>query len=136
MRVDVENGLEKATRASEDVQQVEREPRRVFVPRVRTRDHDDRIDLNVELPGVRREDLDLEVEGRVLTIRGRSADWTVPDGMRPVLAELEQGDYEARLSLPRGIAADRIEARLEAGVLSLVLPREAPQRRTIPVSAR
>ena len=135
MRATDENRPAGATEGQEAPKRAERESRVVRVPRIRTREHEDRIEVALEVPGVTREDVELEVEGRVLTVRARTTGGTAPEGMRALLDELDAGDYEARFRLPRGLATDRVEARLQAGVLELVLPREVPDRRTIPVQA-
>lgn len=123
----VERGL------CQDQETVERSGARASLPVTRSVERDDALELELELPGVRREDVELLHEGRRLTVRARAADRQVPEGMRTLHAELGEGVYEAHFALPRGIAADRIEASLQAGVLTLTLPRAQPERRAIPV---
>ncbi len=95
----------------------------------------DGVTLMVELPGVAAEQVDVALEKRVLTIRARSG-VTGPDKLRLVHAEYEPGDYERAFTLSEDFDAERIEAEMKNGVLTLRLPRsEAAQPRTIKVKA-
>ncbi|NEX48138.1 Hsp20/alpha crystallin family protein [Pseudotabrizicola algicola] len=95
----------------------------------------DGVTLMLELPGVAAEDVDVALEKRVLTIRARSRE-TGPDKLRLVHAEYEPGDYERAFTLSEDFDADRIEAEMKNGVLTLRLPRsEATQPKTVKVRA-
>ena len=95
----------------------------------------DGVILMIELPGVAADHVDVALEKRVLTIRARSG-VTVPDKLRLVHAEYETGDYERAFTLSDDFDADRIEAEMKNGVLTLRLPRSAAtQPRSIKVKA-
>ena len=80
-----------------------------------------------DLPGVKKEDVKLEVQDRSLSLTATRKD--ARPGSDKVFT------YTRRLSLPRTVATDKIEAQLEAGVLTLTLPKvEAAQPRTIAVN--
>lgn len=75
-----------------------------------------------EVPGVSRDDLDVEVLGRKLTIRGeRKAD--APDGATTHRKERRHGAFERVVELPSEIDVARVEAALEDGILRLTLPK-------------
>jgi HSP20 family protein len=93
------------------------------------------VTLMLELPGVAAEDVDVALEKRVLTIRAKSS-VAAPDKLRLVHAEYEAGDYERAFTLSADFDAEKIEAELKNGVLTLRLPRaEAAQPKTIKVRA-
>lgn len=93
------------------------------------------VTLTVELPGVAADDVEVALEKRVLTIRARSHA-AGPDKLRLVHAEYEPGDYERAFTLSEDFDAERIEAELKNGVLTLRLPRsEATAPKTITVKA-
>lgn len=93
------------------------------------------VTLMLELPGVAAEDVDIALERRVLTIRARSHD-AGPERLRLVHAEYEPGDYERAFTLAEDFDADRIEAEMRNGVLTLRLPRsEATRPKAIKVKA-
>ena len=82
------------------------------------------IGLMMELPGVVADDVDITLERRVLTVRGRGSS-PQPDGFRLVHMEFEPGDFERSFVLSEDFDAARIEAVLKDGVLTLRLPRAA-----------
>ena len=88
--------------------------------------------LAVALPGVRREDLEVELEGDTLRISGRRPAFE-REGFRPVRGRLAAGLFERSFLVPEGIAADHVEADLQQGLLRVTLRKPAPERRTIPV---
>lgn len=88
--------------------------------------------LRVDLPGVDPEDLDIQVEGRLLTIKGERKFEEEGHYHR----ETVHGKFERAVRLPAGIDADRIEARHRNGVIevSVPLPAKAAGRK-VPVQA-
>jgi HSP20 family protein len=80
----------------------------------------DRFIIEFDLPGVRQETVDLDVERNVLTVsaeRGsRNGDWEMLASERP------RGRFSRQLVLGDNLDLDRIEAVYEAGVLRLVVP--------------
>ena len=109
--------------------------RRVYVPRTDIFETNDALVLVADMPGVAPDGLDVTLERRELTIRGRTQD-AAPEGYSPVHREYEPGDYERAFTLSEDIDAGRIEARLRDGVLRLTLPKAGPaQARRIQVQA-
>jgi HSP20 family protein len=96
--------------------------RPVFLPPADIYETRDNIVVLAEMPGVAPDGVDIILERRVLTIRGRSA---VNDhaGYQRVYNEYADGDYERSFTLSENIDRDRIEATLRNGVLHLVLPK-------------
>jgi len=106
-------------------------PRPVFMPPADIYETKDSIVLLAEMPGVASEGVDISLERRVLTIRGRSAT-NEHGGYQRVYNEYSDGDYERVFTLSENIDRDRIEATLKDGVLQLVLPKaEAAKARKI-----
>jgi HSP20 family protein len=96
--------------------------RPVFVPPADIYETGNNIVVLAEMPDVAPDGVDITLERRVLTIRGRSA---VNDyaGYQRVYNEYADGDYERVFTLSENINRDRIEATLKDGVLNLVLPK-------------
>ena len=110
-------------------------PRPVFVPPADIYETGDNIVVLAEMPGVAPDGVDITLERRVLTIRGRSAANDYP-GYQRVYNEYADGDYERVFTLSENIDRDRIEATLKDGVLQLVLPKaEAAKARKIELKA-
>lgn len=86
---------------------------------------DDAVVVQMAVPGVRAEDLDLSIEGRQVTIRGTLRD-EESEGRRYWLRSMPRGDFSRTVTVPSGIDADAIEASVDQGVLTLNMPK-APE---------
>ena len=107
---------------------------RTFPP-VNVWEEGDTLFLEAELPGVKQDDLDISAVGNELTIRGKRS-----PGQDANLAYHRQergfGEFTRVLTLPSSINADKIEATLKDGVLTLMLPKaEEAKARKIKVRA-
>ena len=111
-------------RDKEPIAKHEGEPTRaglVFSPAVDIVRDDDAITLVADLPGVRKEDLELRVEDGVLSIAAPVAE--IEARHRPVYREYGIGGYARRFSVSDRIDAARISAELKDGVLTVTLPK-------------
>ena len=113
-----------------DRQQEATVPARAFLPPTDIFESDDVLTLVMEMPGVDREAVDVNVENDVLRVEGR-LDFSKYEGMQPVYTEYNVGHYRRSFSLSSKIDQDRISAQMQDGVLTLVLPKaeEAKPRR-------
>ena len=84
--------------------------------------------LTFDLPGLKADDIDIEVLDRELVLRGRRKRPETGEAGTWVHAERPFGSFERRIQLPEGIDADAITANMDAGVLSLIVPK--PERLT------
>jgi HSP20 family protein len=85
------------------------------------------------MPGVDRENIDLNVENGVLTVEGR-IDFNKYEGLQPVYSEYNIGPYRRSFRIAGIIDQDKITAELRDGVITLVLPkaeRAKPRRISI-----
>jgi HSP20 family molecular chaperone IbpA len=84
----------------------------------------------LEMPGVNKNNVDINVEGGVLQIDGR-LDFSKYEGMQPVYTEYNIGHYRRSFSLSNKIDQNRICAEMKDGVLTITLPKaeEAKPRR-------
>ena len=108
--------------------------RAVYVPAVDITETADAIHLAANLPGGDRAGVDIMLEKRTLTIKatGRAGP---PEGYSPLHLEYESGDFERSFTVSDEIDAAAISATVRDGVLSLVLPKRAPDKRRIEVGA-
>ena len=97
-------------------------PGAVFVPAVDIFESEKQITLLADLPGVKSEDLKIDLRDNVLTLSGDIAPYEGPDE-KDIIIEYEIGKYYRQFSLSEVINQDKIDARLEDGVLRLVLPK-------------
>ena len=90
-------------------------------------------EVRVELPGVPKSGVKLDLEETILTIRGERST-TVPEGMKALHRELSPLSYLLRLRLNTPVVEEQMTAKLEDGVLTLRLPlKEVAKPRQIPV---
>ena len=95
----------------------------------------DRFFVRLDLPGVDPSTIDLTVEKDVLTVAAERR-WERGEGEQVLAAERPQGRWSRQLFLGDALDADRIEARYEHGVLTIVLPvAEAAKPRKVSVTA-
>jgi len=92
---------------------------------------DKNVKLRVDLPGMDPKDVDVEVSGNTLTIRGnRQDEWT--ENQRGVVRrERVSGSFMRSVTLPEYVDAGQIDARYERGTLTITAPKapgRGPQR--------
>lgn len=80
-----------------------------------------------ELPGIKAEDVDVLVVGRELTIKGKRAAAEVPEAAYH-RRERGTGDFSRVVELPVEVDADKVQARMANGVLTITLPKAAAAR--------
>ncbi len=103
-------------------------------PLVDIEETDDAYVVEAELPGVKREDVKIEVVGNELTIAGEVKERERKGTLRKRTRRTGRFDY--RVGLPSQVDPDKIEAKLHEGVLTLQVPKsERAQRRQIEVKA-
>jgi HSP20 family protein len=95
-----------------------------FVPAVDIHEDKEAIYLLAELPGVKAEDVKLNVENNVLSLTGerKLEKDTERDGYHRV--ERSYGTFTRSFSLPNGVAADQVQADLTDGILTVKLPKK------------
>jgi HSP20 family protein len=108
----------------------------VWTPAVDVFDTKHAIVLKAELPGMKPEDIDIEIDDNVLTIKGeRRFQEAVEDG-RYYRLERSYGHFSRSLTLPQGVRGDQVQASFDHGVLEVRVPKaEEVKPRKIAVNA-
>lgn len=105
-----------------------------WVPVVDIREDKDKFVLHADLPGVKREDIDVTMEEGVLSIRGERRLEEVKEEGEYKRIERAHGTFYRRFSLPDTADPDKISARCDEGVLEVVIPkRETVKPRRIEI---
>ena len=84
--------------------------------------------LTVDLPGVAEDDVQLTLEEGVLELNAERKQIDLAEGQTTRHRERAHGAFGRRLRLPGEVDADAIEAVLEAGVLTVTLPKSNAAR--------
>jgi HSP20 family protein len=104
-------------------------------PAVNLWDSNDSLMLEMEIPGVRSEQIDISVAGLDLTIKVQRPD-IAQEGVTYHRRERPVGDFSRVLRLPCEVNPDKIAAELHNGVLTLTMPKaEAAKPRKISVTS-
>lgn len=96
---------------------------RTFQPAVDIFEEKDAIVVAAELPGVKPEDLHITVENDLLTISGERKFERREDKGEWHRVESMYGSFTRSFALPKTVSSDTIEANLDAGVLTVRLPK-------------
>jgi HSP20 family protein len=96
-----------------------------FTPAIDVHESDDEYWVRVDLPGVKSEDVNVELNDNVLSIVGSR----VPaDTGSALIAERPYGSFARTLTLPKGVDSDAIQAGYQDGVLELRIPKPAERK--------
>lgn len=105
-----------------------------WVPAVESFDREGDVVLRVELPGVSKDELEIKIEGDLLTIRGEKKDERDSEkGTTLYFRELSYGSFERSFRLPEDLKRDAVKASFRDGVLELTLPVQKPESRKITI---
>ena len=93
--------------------------------------------ITAAVPGLKAEDLSLEVLGDTVTIRGELPATEAPEGVEVLLHERRYGKFVRSVTLPAEVDGAQAEAAIADGVLTLRLPKaETAKPKTIKVNAK
>ncbi len=106
-------------------------------PAIDINETDAAIELTAELPGLGEDDVEIELRGRNLTLRGEK-NVTHDDGGDLRISERSYGSFSRTMSLPDSVDVEKITAEFDKGVLHITMPKTEPKdpSRTIKVSSK
>lgn len=97
-----------------------------FVPAADVEETDDAYVLDIELPGVRKQDVHVETQGRRITVSGERKERERTGILRRRTRVTGRFHYE--VTLPGDIDADEVAASMDEGVLTVRVPKAADER--------
>jgi HSP20 family protein len=100
-------------------------PATAFSPSFEVKETTDSFVLKADLPGVLESDLDVAIHNNVLTVSGARQAEERKEGESYALYERQFGSFSRSFSLPDMADNERIEAKLENGVLTLMIGKKA-----------
>jgi HSP20 family protein len=104
---------------------VEEEAAQGLMPRLDVVERDNEFVVQAEMPGIRKEDIEITLEQGVLTISGESrSEKEEKEGERIVRQERRYGKYIRSLRLGKDIDDKKVKANYRDGILELVLPKQ------------
>jgi HSP20 family protein len=107
-----------------------------WTPAVDIKETDNDLRLDLELPGLRPEDVEITTENGILTIRGEKRNERKEgEENRYHLVERSYGSFMRSFSLPQGVDENQIQANFDNGILEIHIPKTAlPQPKKIQIS--
>jgi HSP20 family protein len=99
-----------------------------WVPPVDICETEDAIVLTAELPGMKRDDVSVEIKDNTLTIKGERKFERESEEKNYSRIERSYGTFQRVFTLPHLIRPDKIKARYENGILEITLPKEGESR--------
>jgi len=105
-------------------------------PRIDLRDSEGELRLHADLPGVQPSDLDIRVEGDVLTIRGERKSESDRNEQNFHVMERSHGRFQRSIQLPFAPNPEEVKATVREGVLEVCIPKRAPQERSRRIEVR
>jgi HSP20 family protein len=106
-----------------------------WTPRVDLSETEDAYHIHLDLPGVDKDDVDINLQDGTLTIRGERKEETREEGTNAVRVERSFGQFFRSFTLPQTIKQDAIRATYDNGVLAVEVPKaEETKPRRIEIS--
>lgn len=107
---------------------------RSFRPETTVKEYEDRFELSLDVPGVPKSAIDIEVGPGVVKISGERSKISGSDDGKVRLEEQRFGSFTRSFKVPEDVDSEKIEATYESGVLNLILPKTekvTPRKLTI-----
>jgi HSP20 family protein len=98
-------------------------------PRIDVVKREGEICLKADLPGVKPDEIKVEVEDGVLTVSGEHEEKTEEKNEHYLRRERRYGSFSRSMALPEGVNAEDIQANTSNGVLELTIPLPKPEEK-------
>ncbi len=99
-----------------------------FAPQLDVRETEQGLEIAAELPGMSEQDIELRLEGDLLTLAGEKKDERTQDQGGLHLTERSFGRFQRSFRLPYRPDPNQVQAQFDKGVLRVTLPRPQPQQ--------
>lgn len=105
-----------------------------FSPSCDIEEDGNRYLMKFDLPGVKRDQVKVEVDGDRLTVRAERREEKKSETKKKYLSEVSYGSYERTFTLPAPVEEKSVDAKFEDGVLTISVPKtEVQKAKQIPV---
>ena len=107
----------------DELDQLFETPLRAWAPVLDVHEDKDNFVIRTELPGLRREDIDVSLHDGAVIISGERKVEAVKEGVEIHRQERYYGKFQRALTLPAPVAADKVKAQYKDGILTVTLPK-------------
>jgi HSP20 family protein len=106
-----------------------------WAPALDVHEDKDSFSIRAELPGMKREDIEVSLQNGVLVISGERKEEKIAEGTEVHRQERFYGRFSRALTLPSAVAGDQVKAQYKDGILTVTLPKaEEAKPKAITVS--
>ena len=98
-------------------------PLQAWAPALDVHEDKNKFTVNLELPGLKREDINVHLENGSLVISGERKSETISEDTEVHRSERYYGKFSRALTLPTAVAADKVKAAYKDGILTVTLPK-------------
>ncbi|MDD3095753.1 MAG: Hsp20/alpha crystallin family protein, partial [Candidatus Marinimicrobia bacterium] len=106
-----------------------------WVPRVEVEENEDEYVMHLEVPGMKKNDIDISVKDNVITISGEKKERVHKKDSQCHLNEICYGKFSRSFQLPNNVDTEKIKGNWESGILSIEIPKtEVAKPRKIEIS--
>ena len=107
-----------------------------FLPLLDLAESDKALEIRMDIPGVEAKDIDVQVNGNLLTVSGKQSEEREEQGKTFHRVERRVGTFFRSVELPRPVKEDGIDAQYKDGILTIRLPKtEEAKNSKIPVKS-
>ncbi len=89
------------------------------------------IEITAEIPGVEEKDIDVSLDGGILTVKGEKKSEHDEKNKDYHITERSYGSFQRSFAMPEGIDSSKIDAKFKNGVLKISLPRTEESRKNV-----
>lgn len=104
-------------------------PMERIAPRVNVVDRDEEVVVRAEIPGVKKEDLDISVTENSVSIKGSTRHEEKEEKGDYYRCEITSGDFARTVGLPSSVDTEKVKATFNDGVLELKIPKISKAKR-------
>lgn len=108
----------------------------LWMPRVELLEREGKLMVRADLPGIRKEDLQIDVTDEALVLHGERRQETEEERGGVYRSEMSYGAFHRSIPLPEGATPEGAEARFENGVLEITIPMTEPSSRARRIEIR
>jgi len=111
-------------------------PSGLIAPRLDVKETDKEFRVSVELPGVADEDIEVDVDDDLLTVRAEKKEELEVERADQHVTERRFGVFQRSIRLPQSVDAQTVRATLDNGVLQIAIPKSQRQanNRRVPIT--
>jgi HSP20 family protein len=111
-------------------------PFRASVPPLELSETNGEVRVQIDVPGMKPDDIDIEIVGNTLTVSGERKEEKEDKGRTYHRVERRSGEFSRSITLPCEVKEDSVDARYHDGVLVVVMQKtEATRSRKVPIKS-